>query len=529
MTTQPTLAINRVSKRFGDVFALEDVSMTVMPGQIHGLIGANGSGKSTLVKIMSGAESATVGSIDFEGETLMTMGTPGEALARGVRVIHQEAPLVDTLTVLESVAVFRGYGSRALAPVRWRSLRRETQELLDRMNVRVSVNMLCSQVSAADRAGLALAVAVGTGDADGSRAGGPAKLVIVDEVTAPIPEAETRAHLDRLRLLADQGVAVVMVTHRMTELEVADDLTILRDGRVAFHQGEGSRPPVGDLVAEMVSDGSGAPLRTSARGSTRRPVEDLWGAVPELARAARTDAPEEGEEAIRIDDLVGAVLDGFSFSARRGEVVGFVGLPSGGIGELPQILAGAQRRRSGTIVVGGRELPIKAEPADIIGAGLAVVPSDRIHAGGVSSLSVSENVVLPDLGRYWHKGKRRRAVVEAVIRALDVRPQNGSALFGSLSGGNQQKVLLGKWLSLRPAVLVLDDPTYGVDPAAREIIFDAILDAARNGMCVLFFSTEPEQVVRVCDRVIVIRDGIAESELAGEELKLEALTEWSYR
>jgi ribose transport system ATP-binding protein len=529
MSTTPILGITQVSKRYGDLPALDGVSMAVLPGTIHGLIGANGSGKSTLVRIMCGVESPTSGSVSFAGEELTTMGSPREALARGVRVIHQEAPLVDTLTVLESVAVFRGYGSSLFAPVKWSRLRRETEELLERMHVPVSVDTLCVQVSAADRAGLALAIAVGGEAADGAGSATPAKVVIVDEVTASIPEGETGAHLERLQLLASRGVAVVMVTHRMLELDVADDLTLLRGGHVVFHQGDGVRPPLEDLIAEMVSDDRAVTrTRPEVDAEQRRPVTRLWDAVRTGSRAGE-DGWSTSEPAIRIDGLVGKTLDGFSLSADRGEVVGFVGLPQGGVTELPQILAGATPRRAGSIVVGERELSLKASPADMIAAGMAVVPSDRIRAGGVGSLSVTENVVLPDLGTYWHQRKRRQAVVEAVMGALDVRPRNGAALFGGLSGGNQQKVLLGKWLALRPSVLGLDDPTYGVDPAAREIIFDAILDAARNGVCVLFFSTEPEQVVRVCDRAIVIRDGRAESELAGSALKLEALMEWSYR
>ncbi len=519
--SRPTLEIEVVTKRFGDVEALSDVSLDILPGQVHGLIGANGSGKSTLVKIMSGALSPTSGAISFADRRRVQLGSPAEATALGVRVVHQEAPVINSLTVLESVAIFRGYERGRFGRIAWRRLRRDVAALLERMDVDVPINELCSQLGASDRAGLALAIAMGDlADAPGQV---PIRLLIVDEATASIPDSETGRHLDRLRRIADEGVAVVMVTHRMGELEITDDITVLRGGAVVYRQAGAPRPSVSELVAEMIA--GDREEADAGAGSRRRPVSALWSVAPPVKLGTLSPDPDGREDVLRLEDVTGSELNGVSLTAKPGEVVGFVGVRHAGVTELPMILSGAVKRRGGTIAVGETVLKHNASPVDIIAAGLNAVPADRLREGGVPTLPVSENVVLPAVRQYWHKKARYRQVVNGVIDAFDVRPPNPKTRLAELSGGNQQKVLLGKWLALRPAVLCLDDPTYGVDPAAREIIFDAILDAAEHGVCVLFFSTEPEQLLRLCDRVLTIEDGVIKQELSRDELTLQNLTE----
>jgi ABC-type sugar transport system ATPase subunit len=195
--------------------------------------------------------------------------------------------------------------------------------------------------------------------------------------------------------------------------------------------------------------------------------------------------------------------------------------------ELPRLLSGDLRWTSGRLDVREHSFRSSPHPRDLIRAGITTIQADRLRAGGVPSLTVRENIVLPALRRYWHRGALRRRVVDSVIEAFDVRPPRPDAIFGSLSGGNQQKVLLGKWLLLRPSVLVLGDPTYGVDPAAREAIFEAVQHAAERGVSVLFFSTEPEQLIRVCTRVLVLRSGKVAADLDGSDLTLENVVEWS--
>jgi len=547
-TTEPALRVDAVTKQFGEQRALNAVSLDAAPGQVHALLGANGSGKSTLVKIMSGAMAPDRGALWLDGQPLAGLGSPAAAAARGIRVVHQEAPLIDNLTVLESVALWRGYHARALGPVGWRALRRSVAALLEDMDVPVPVSELCSRVGAADRAGIALAIAVGDLGDDPALA----RLLIVDEVTAAIAEADAARHLRRLRRLADGGLAIVMVTHRLAELDIADDITVLRAGQVVYRQGASARLPDREIVALMVGQpGPRAAASTAAAGTAvtggaaadgappadgrRHPVQALRAATRETpgrrkrVAAGHARPGRAGADLVRLQNITGSELRGLTLTAAAGEVVGFAGLPQSGIAEIPKIMSGGTARLGGTLEIAGRPIRVRATPADLLAAGVTTIPADRLREGGVASLSLSENVVLPALGAYWHRPALKQRLVSGVISALDVRPRDPRILFGALSGGNQQKVLLGKWLSLRPDVLVLEDPTYGVDPAAREIIFDAITDAARLGTCVLFFSTEPEQLARMCTRVLAIHGGTVARTLTGPEITLENIANWSYQ
>ena len=544
------VAVDALTKRFGVVTALDRVSLEFKAGEVHALLGANGSGKSTLVKILSGAQPPTSGDIIVGGRRRTAIETPVVAAELGIRVVYQEAPLIDTLSVLESVAIFRGYRAKGVGRVPWRTLRRETSELLERAGVRVSVGTLCSQISAADRAAVSLAVALGQRPPDGPDTG----LLIIDEATASIPDNESDQYLQRIRKVADEGMAVLIVTHRLAELDIADDITMLRGGAVVFREAGGPRPSTEELIelltgedlghlqgggsgsgqaAAEVGDqpgeqGGGARPDGAARppaASAPRPVAALWGYPPGAAPSGPIDV---AAEAIRFDAVRAGNLSGFDFVGRPGEVVGFVGGVSEGIRDLPRLLGGQLNLSAGSITVTGKKLRRQLTPARLIDAGVAVVPSDRLHDGGVAGLSVEANITLPDLDRYWHRPARARETVERVIRAFDVRPPQGNALFGSLSGGNQQKVLLGKWLTMRPAVLLVDDPTYGVDPGARQTIFAAIRDAAALGVCVLFLSTEPELMLQACTRIAVIRGGVVSENLSDTDLTPTSIAEWSY-
>lgn len=527
------VAVDALTKRFGTVTALDHVSLEFKAGQVHALLGANGSGKSTLVKILSGAQAPTSGQIVIHGRRHSSIETPVVAAELGIRVVYQEAPLIDTLSVLESVAVFRGYRSKGLGRVPWRRLRRETTELLERTGVRVDVRKLCSQISAADRAAVSLAVVLGQQPAGGAGPG----LLVIDEATASIPDNESDQYLRRIREVADDGLAVLIVTHRLAELRIADDITVLRGGAVVFREAGGTRPNTEELLDllagedlshhQAADEGKAAADRglPPAVATGPRPVAVLWGYPPGAAPDRPADAPAE---AIRFDQVAAGNLKGFDFTGRPGEVIGFVGEVSEGIRDLPHLLAGQLRLDAGSVTVAGKKLGRQLTPARLIEAGVAVVPSDRLRDGGVTGLSVEANVTLPDLERYWHQPARSREAVGRVIRALDVRPPRASAMFGSLSGGNQQKVLLGKWLTLRPAVLVVDDPTYGVDPGARRTIFAAIRDAAALGVCVLFLSTEPELMLQACTRIAVIRRGAVAESLSDSDLTPTSIAEWSY-
>ena len=232
--------------------------------------------------------------------------------------------------------------------------------------------------------------------------------------------------------------------------------------------------------------------------------------------------------ALELDQVQGVTLRNVSFRVDPGEIVGIAGLSEAGVSELPRLLGGVLHATSGTIRVAGRPLARDADPRDIIRAGMAVLPADRLHSGGIAMLSMAENAVLPELYRYWHHPGRERSVLMRMIESFGIRPPVPSTLFGKLSGGNQQKTLLGKWLLLRPAVLVLDDPTNGVDPNARETIFALLREAAAEGVGILMFSTEPEQFASICSRVIVLRNGSIVTELIGAGLAAGTISQWCY-
>lgn len=505
-----------LSKTFAGVRALDGVDIRIDPGQIHALLGANGSGKSTLVKVLTGVHPPDTGTIAVGSASLPAIASPHHARQLGIAVVHQEAPLIDTMTIAECIALFRGYPTRG-GRVLWERLHDETAEMLARFDVAIDPRTLAGQLSPAERATVALAIAL-----DQVKAG--LQLLILDEVTAALPEDQAQVFLARVSAIAAAGTAVLMVTHRLRELHGrASQVTVLRDGRVV-HAAPAGAADDRDLIATMVGRrvrpaGPRAPQAAAASGQVRR----LW------AENGMTDAAASGGPVVlEVAHLAGRFMRDVSFTLQRGEIVGVAGLVESGITELPQVLGGVEPRRSGTVTICGRPLSHHATPREAIRAGLALLPADRLHSGGVATLPVSENALLPDLGRYWHAGSRVDRVIDRLIAELDVRPPRADTLFGRLSGGNQQKVLLGKWLLIRPSVLVLEDPTTGVDPNARAKIFEILRDAAREGVGMLFLSTEPEQLADMCSRVLILRDGVVATELRGEALNHETISQWCY-
>jgi ABC-type sugar transport system ATPase subunit len=507
------VAAQGISKSFPGTRALDRVDLSVGAGEVHALLGANGSGKSTLVKVLSGVYQPDEGELRVGDTTVRAIHSPNEAHALGVAVVHQESPLVDTLTVAECVALFRGYPT-SHGRIRWRSVRQQTRALLDRFGVAVDPGTLAGLLSPAERALVALAIALERIEAHA----GDVNLLILDEVTASLPEDQGEAYLRQVGALARTGTPVLMVTHRLSELhDLATHVTVLRDGQRVYHDDAGADND-DTLIRHIIGVEREPTAGTHERVDRAAAVEQLWTGRHGGGRRTVLEA----------EHLAGELVRDVSFTLGAGEIVGIGGLVESGVGELPQLLAGARPRTGGTLRVDGRVLAADATPRDVIEAGLALLPADRLRSGGIASLSVKENVVLPDARSYWHRSDAERSTLRRLIERLDVRPPSPAALFGSLSGGNQQKVLLGKWLLLGPSVIVLDDPTSGVDPGARETIFSILREAASEGLSALLFSTELEQLVAMCSRVLVLRDGAVATELAGAELTRETVTKWCY-
>jgi ribose transport system ATP-binding protein len=511
------VACSHLSKRFPGTLALDDVSMHLADGEVHALLGANGSGKSTLARTLAGVYQPDGGEIEVRGRRFDEISSPVLARKLGIAVVHQEAPLVDSLSVAECVALFRGYPSGG-GLIRWRRLRKEVRESFERLGIEVDPGRPAGDLSPAERALVALAIAL-----DG--VGSELSLLVLDEATASLPQGAAQRFLEQAAAIATSGVPVLLVTHRLDEVdEFAAGVTILRDGRVV-HDGRVADLPQAEAIRFIVGAGSEELTEETAGAGQTGQVRRLWEVA---GREVGPPADASGGPALEIRDLRGETIDGLTATIAPGEVVGFSGLADSGLAELPGLLAGALDRRGGEIVVGGIGLPRRHSPRAALAAGMALLPADRLRSGGVGSLSIAENTVLPEVPRYWGKPGREKAVVDAVMDALDVRPRNRDALFGGLSGGNQQKVLLGKWLLRQPRVLVLDDPTSGVDPGARRTIFEMLRDATQEGISILFFSTEPEQLANFCDRVLVLRDGAIGAELKQDELSHDAVAQSAF-
>ncbi|WP_159014726.1 sugar ABC transporter ATP-binding protein [Acidisoma sp. S159] len=511
---------DKLVKVFAGVPVLRDVDLAVKNGEVHALLGANGSGKSTLVKILSGVYQPDGGDITIGQRRLVAIPTPFEANALGIAVVHQEAPLIDTLSVAECIAVFRGYPLSGFGRVDWRKVYGDAENLLGKFDVHISPRRLAGSLAPADRALVALVIAL-------DRVQSGLELLILDEVTASLPEDQAEVYLNRVEQIAAAGASVLMVTHRLAEVRrLAASSTILRGGQVVYSGPAASLTDEG-MVTHMV--GTVAILAEGKPAATSGAVARLWSVGAGGAQRPRPlPASAEAAPALAVTGLVSQALHDITFTLRPGEILGVAGLVDSGVVDLPDILGGVTERRAGRIAIDGREMPRSVGPREMIDAGMAVLPADRLRNGGVTTLSVAENILLPAMDRLWHRGTYERDVLACVIREFDVRPPSSRILFGKLSGGNQQKCILAKWLLTRPRVLVLDDPTSGVDPGAREKIFEILRDATSEGVGILFFSTEPEQLASLCDRVLVLRSGAIAQELTGAMLSRESISQWCY-
>jgi ribose transport system ATP-binding protein len=469
------VAGEKLTKVFAGRAALSGVDIQVLPGELHALLGANGSGKSTLVKILTGVYQPDGGTIVVGERRLAAVASPYEANALGIAVVHQEAPLIDSFTVAECIAQFRGYPTSGTR-IQWQRLHREVAELLARFELRIRPAQMAGTLSAAERALVAIIIAL-----DRVKTG--LRLLVLDEVTASLPRNQAEPYLERVAGIAQSGVGVLMVTHRLAELHGrASRVTLLRDGRIVY-TASSEQIDEARIVAEMV--GTPAPIDVAAPTAKKGVLARLWS-----LRSARAEPPPNAA-ALELDHVSGARLRDASLAVQAGEIVGIAGLPESGVGELPLVLAGALSLRAGTVRVAGKLLPATLTPRRVIQAGMATLPADRLRSGGIPTLSLRENALLPDLLRYWHHRRRENQVLDRLVKDFDIRPPDAGTIFGRLSGGNQQKTILGKWLLLRPKVLVLDDPTNGVDPAARRTIIDIHRHPATESMAVVIYTTEP--------------------------------------
>ena len=497
------LDLRDVSKTFPGTKALDEVSLQVRAGEIHALVGQNGSGKSTLIKILAGFHHPDHGATATINGEQFRLGDAAAAHAAGLRFVHQDLGLIDSLDCVDNLALGAGYTTGLGGHIRWRRQRAAAREALSRVgHGDVNVTTLVSHLSAFEKTALAIVRAIR--DWESGDAASKVSLLVLDEPTATMPRPEVDKLFGLIRRVAAAGKSVLLVSHHLDEVfAVANRVTVLRDGRSEGTH-EISELTRGDLIRLMTG-----------------------GIIEEVTRSAER---HEGEVLMSVRGLGGSVLHDLDLDFHSGEVLGIAGLNGSGRDEVCELIFGA-RPRAGTVTVRGRELP-PSRPDLAISRGLALVPADRHGAGLVLNESVRENLTLVDLKpfwrRWWLSGSRERSTARQWIDKLAIRTSSMDAVVESLSGGNQQKVVMGKWLRTDPAILLLDEPTQGVDVGAQAELHKMIRAVAdSSGSAAVLCSSDERELSRVCDRVIVLCDGTVSAELTGDQLASQRIAQQS--
>jgi rhamnose transport system ATP-binding protein len=467
------LEMRGISKFFPGIKALESVDFSMRPGEVHALVGENGAGKSTLVKILTGVHRPTAGTVVLGG-AVRDFRSPVDARAAGIAAIHQEATMFPDLTVAENI--FSGHLPRGRSGlVDWRAMRSRSRELLDRVELRVRADSMVRELSVAERHMVGIARALSE----------DASLVIMDEPTSALSLRETEDLFRIIRQLRGEGKSILFISHKFDEIfEIADRYTVLRDGRNAG-AGAMKEATIDSLVMMMAGRELSRmyPERKASAGATTLSVEGF-------SRA-------------------GYYRD-VSFSLRSGEILGMFGLVGAGRSDVVRSLLGLEARDSGTVSVGGRKVAIKG-PRDALALGIAHVPEDRQDQGLILEMSIGSNITLPQVSALAKGPFLSRAAEDEVTRSYGSRMEIRAAGWGenakNLSGGNQQKVVLAKWLATEPSILILDEPTKGIDVGTKAAVHAFIAELAAKGLSILMISSELPEILGMSDRILVMYEG----------------------
>ncbi len=502
----PLLAVEGLTKRFGGALALDRVDFAVRAGEVHGLLGQNGSGKSTRIKVLAGFHAPGPGArLTVAGRGVALPLPPGGFRRLGIAFVHQHLALVPSMTVLENLLI--GDHAAGLRPaIPWRREAARARAVFDRFGLRFDPVARVETLSSVERALLAILRAFD--QLDRAPGEGGVKLLILDEPTPFLPKGDVQRLFALVRSLVRAGASVVFVSHDIDEvLEITDRVTVLRDGRVA-----------GTLET-----------RAASKAEIIRLIVGRDVDLDRMRPAARPLGPERA----RIEGLAGAGVGPLSLALRAGEVVGLTGLIGSGYDAALHLLYGARRATAGTLALDGEALALPAMAPDrAIAKGIVLVPGDRLHEGGIARLPVTDNVTLPLIrrtARGWvirHREMRR--IAEGLAQDYDLRPRDPARLLGQLSGGNQQKVVLAKWFQTRPRLILLEEPTQGVDIGAREQVFATIRRMSEGGATVLCASSDHEQLAAICDRVVVFSQGRPAAEIAGPRISKSAIAARCY-
>ncbi|MDP9291693.1 MAG: sugar ABC transporter ATP-binding protein [Verrucomicrobiota bacterium] len=496
MKSDYLLQVDGVSKRFPGVIALDGVSLKVRPGEVHALLGENGAGKSTLLKILSGAHPHDSGTIEFDGAVLRHQ-PPFERQRIGIVTVYQEFNLMPNMSVAENIFIGREPGRANF--VNWAAMRKAAGELSARLNLRVDPRTPIHALSVAEQQMVEIARALTMN----------AKLIILDEPTAALSDREVKKLHQIVRDLKSHGISTIYVTHRLNEVpDICDRFTVLRDGKYA---GEGEVPEttIDEIIRMMVG-----------RNVEYLPVEHHRGGevvfrVKELTRVKRLRSPQA------------VLLRQMSLEVRKGEILGMAGLVGAGRTEFVRAIFGAEPFETGAIYLDGREVKIKS-PAEAIDLGIALVPEDRKQQGLFLTHSVRLNLTLPSLKwlcvwRYFISKRLEDEFIERFRKSLRIRMANRETIVGTLSGGNQQKLILARCLALKPKVLIVDEPTRGIDIGAKAEVHQLLRNLANDGAAVIVVSSELPEILSLADRIVTVKEGRITGDIPAKEATQEKL------
>ena len=482
----PILEARNVSKAFGGVRALRDVQFAILPGEVHALLGENGAGKSTLIKLITGVYQPDGGELLLDGRPIRFANTR-EAQAHGIAAIYQEPSLFPDLDVAENILV--GRQPRRGGRVDWRRMYQEAGELLGRLGLRIDPRTKARELSVAQQQVVEIARALSI----------DAKVLIMDEPTSSLTLREVEELFAIVRQLRDAGTAVVFISHRLEELfALVDRVTVLRDGAYVA-----TRPMANVTTDELI------------RLMVGRTLHELFP----------KQAVEPGDVVLEVEGLgvEGAFAD-VSFQLRRGEILGMAGLIGAGRTNVARALFGTEPATAGTIRLDGKSVAITS-PAQAMALGIGYVPEDRKEHGVVLEMGIGQNITLPIIASFarggWIDEARERTIATADAQKLEVKMASVAQPVGQLSGGNQQKVVLAKWLGTRPRILILDEPTRGIDVGTKAAVHELMSTLAAQGIAILMISSELPEVLGMSDRILVMREG----HLTGEFSRADATQE----
>jgi len=487
----PLLSIFNCAKTFGETKALKSVDLEIYPGEVHALIGQNGSGKSTLIKILAGYHEPDPGAtLKARGEILPLPLTPARATRLGLAFLHQDVGMAPSLSIVENLLVNR-YHTGRFGRLRWKYERARVRDLLAQFGLHLDPELPVRLLTRGEQALLGIIRAWSILE---ERGGG---VMVLDEPTASLPEADVDRLFEVLRGVRHRRSSALIVSHRLDEVTaIADRISILRDGK---------------LVASVATE-----------GAEHQSLVDLMLGREALIRYHGGNRTRRIEETVlTVDMLSGRLLKGATFSVRKGEILGVTGLTGMGQDELPYLLCGANRRTTGEIQISGVRLDDQ-KPAEAFHAGLATLPQDRQRQGGFLTATAAENITASTISKYFHHGwMDRRREESAAMQSMEhyrVVPEQPKRRFQAFSGGNQQKALLARLMQTQPKVIVLHEPTQGVDIASRQHILAAIARSAEEGTGVILVSIEHNDLAQLCDRVLIVSRGRIVAELAGDEI-----------